>query len=272
MQHDGPNPWGSARIHRLLSGVTRTAPRHAGGGPTLAITPDLLARLVRDVPSALIAPDTRSRMRYAAVMTAAHAGLRPSELLGSAVHRERALLVTDIAFYETPASTRAMPLLPPHTSADHTVLPDRFEITLGVSKADQAGDNPPIPIAAPLAVRALWVWLHVRREAFGEADARVFIERTLSRIVGLGIRPLCTHIADALDLAGIPHPRITGKAFRRGCASALTAAGVATSVIAATLRHRTLSMQDRYSDAASKAARVLAASRAIGATPAAARL
>ena len=201
-------------------------------------------------------------MRYAAIMTATHGALRPSELLGSPVLRERALLMRDVTFFASADGTQPVPLCSPAAYAT-TALPYRFEIALGASKADQAGTNPPVPIAAPSAVRALWTWMHAHARIVGTSDPRIFVERTLLRIVPLGVRPLCTHVEAALDLAGISHPRITGKAFRRGGASALTAAGVPTSVIAAAMRHRSLSMQDRYSDSASKAARVIAASRAM---------
>lgn len=270
LDFDGVNPWQSVRVRRLLGGIRRTAAARPRAEPTLALTPAVIASITRIAPASLLGVDSHSRMLYAAIMTATHAMLRPSELLGAPKLAERALTTSRITFFERASDSRVASLRARLADALHA-LPDRFEIALGASKADQSGSNPPVIVAAPSAVRALWVWMHVRRALVGgSTDDRVFISRAphSTRIIGLSKDALCTHVSAALTAARIAHPRITGKAFRRGGASALTASGASTSTIAAALRHRSLHVQDRYSDAASKVARLTAASRSMDAATA----
>ena len=152
-------------------------------------------------------------------------------------------------------------------------VPDRFAVRLGITKADQAATNAPTVVAAASAVRALWVWMHVRRDLHF-ASPRLFVsceEHKAGPVeVNLSMAALCRVVSNALDRVGIEHPPITGKTFRRGGASALTAAAASTATIAAAMRHRSMSMQNRYSSDLAKAEGLVTASRRMDALPTAA--
>lgn len=260
LYHTGANAWDTQRVSRILRGIARTAVPLTPA-PTLALTPAIIAVIA---PGSLLGTDLQSRMLYAAATMATHAMLRPSEMLGTPAQKQRALRADDITFFAWAGTHTTCALYPHGTDLGSASVPDRYSIRLGVTKADQGATNPPIVVAAPSAVRALWTWMHARRDS-STLSPLLFVARPRPGAAErpLSIAALCRAITDALDAAGVDHPKVTGKTFRRGGASALTAAGAPTAAIANMMRHRSLAVQDRYSSAAAKAARLVALSRSL---------
>jgi integrase len=254
----GPNPWDSEILARMLKGISNAradlAPSSGPRPPSLALTPDLIGRI------AYLYPTTSPAhvMRFAAMTLATCALLRPGEVLGSGGVDNRPLLASSITFYALRDRSDVAHLLPQGADLDRYARPDRYSIYLGVTKADRTASNLPSVVAAPLAVDALWRWMHLRRD-LGVVDPLLFYHAG----VPLRVNTLTGSIKAALGKIGYRDPVVTGKTFRRGGASALVAAGVPLSVVAAAGRWRTIAMVSVYADAESKAARVLAASRGL---------
>lgn len=255
------NPTTNIAVERVLTGV-RNALRpaelaaRASRPATIAMTPALL----RELESHARGSDPQSIMRWAAANTATYGLLRPSEFLGSPQHRDRALQARQITFFARAGSELPRALCPMHASKEtiEAALPDRFTIALGVTKADQQARNAPLAIAAQPAIRALWRWMHIRRDLCPGAETELF---RVPRSPPLSCKELTAHLENWIEAAGHDRPKITGKAFRRGGASGLMASGAARADIAAAGRWRSVAMVETYSNRQSKAARALEVSR-----------
>jgi hypothetical protein len=264
---DDANPLLSVAVERVLKGIARErqaieAQRRAVRPTTIDVTPALLASIQQYLAPAFPRGHVpHEEMRWAAANVATYALLRPSELLGSPQHPDRALLASQITFYMTESDDHVGALRPPHSDPSAGRQPDHFTIALGPSKADQQGLNPPIAVAARPAVHALWVWMHRRRDLCPRDD-----EPQLFRMPGkppMRISELMDAIADACVQSGRPRPHLSGRAFRRGGASSLMAGGAARPDIRAAGRWRSESMPEVYASRQAKAERALAASRAM---------
>lgn len=265
---DGPNPATSVAVDRVIRGIARErqpveAEARAARLSSFDVTPALLAAL-----QPFLAPSFPARtrphelVRWAAANVATYALLRPSELLGSPQHPERALLESQITFYMTKGSDHVGALCPRGVDPCSVQTPDHFTIALGPSKADQQGLNPPIPVAARPAVLALWVWMHARRDL----STTLPLAPQLFRVPGfaaLRLPELTDAIADACEASGRPRPHVAGRAFRRGGASDLMAAGAAGPVMQAAGRWRSYAMPELYSSMESKIERAMEASRSM---------
>jgi hypothetical protein len=91
-----------------------------------------------------------------------YALLRPSEILGSAQHRDRTLRFDQIEFFETASSTQRVRLHPIGSDADDHALPDRYSISLGVTKTDQRAKKSGKIVAGAPTVEALWRGCHLK--------------------------------------------------------------------------------------------------------------
>ena len=107
---DGPNPLQSVAVERVIKGIARErqpieAAAQQRRTPTIEVTPALLAAIQ---PWLLPRPPRggtpQQLMVWAAANVATYALLRPSELLGSPQHPDRALLASQITFYMTRGS------------------------------------------------------------------------------------------------------------------------------------------------------------------------
>lgn len=264
---DGPNPLQSVAVERVIKGIARErqpieAAAQQRRTPTIEVTPALLAAIQ---PWLLPRPPRggtpQQLMVWAAANVATYALLRPSELLGSPQHPDRALLASQITFYMTRGSDHVGELGPFGVDPTTLPLPDHFTIALGPTKADQQGLNPPIAVAAQPAVHALWLWMHARRDRGPGADHPQLFSNP-----GFGplrLFELTAAIADACVESGRERPHITGRAFRRGGASGLMAGGAARPAIRAAGRWRSDAMGEIYASRQSKAERALEASRAM---------
>ena len=264
---DGPNPLQSVAVERVIKGIARErqpieAAAHSRRLSTIEVTPALLAAIQPwIVPHFPRGGTPQQLMVWAAANVATYALLRPSELLGSPQHPDRALLAKQITFFMTRGSDHVGELGPIGADPNALPLPDHFTIALGPTKADQQGLNPPIAVAAQPAVLALWVWMHKRRDRGPGADCPQLFSNP-----GFGplrLFELTGALADACVESGRERPHITGRAFRRGGASGLMAGGAARPAIRAAGRWRSDAMGEIYASRQSKAERALEASRAM---------
>jgi len=260
---DQPNPLKSIAVQRVLKGIDRhhqaaEIKARAERPTTIELTPALLRSLEGVARPVGCGPD--DFMRWAAALTGTYGFLRPSELLGSHQHRSRSLRVDQVRFFATASSPLPCSLLPRGTSADSRPFPDHFVLALEITKADQKAVNEPVPIAAAPAVRALWRWLHMRRDACGMDESKpVFCSAPTH--APLSTASLLQSIRSWLTQLGVADPVVKGRTFRRGGASALMASGAVRSDVAAAGRWSTDGMLEVYANRASKRARRLEVSR-----------
>lgn len=264
-----PNPITSdPRVGRLLTGVAKSrravhfADERQKAEPerSLDLTPALLAELA---PLASRSDSPRLAMHWAAACLGTFGLLRLNELLGSAAHPERVLRTSQLKFCRTAACIPAM--LPPQGLA---ATPDHLELNLLDTKADQLGANPPLRVATPLAVEAVWRWMLARRNLHRASPSPGNVPQYIFALPGedpLTLRTLVRFLQDCLEKAGHGRPRITGKAFRRGGASAVVAANLPASVAAAAGRWASPHMPLVYASQEAKQRQALEISRAMGA-------
>lgn len=256
-----PNPTQDDSVSRVLKGLEKTLlpmklKRAAAASAPVAMTPELIERL-RPV---LWGASPHAMMRFAAITTGTYALLRPGELLGSAQHRDRALRAEQITFHAS-ALPSPVGLLANGVTTDEYAMPDHFTIApLGVTKADPLAHNGPIDVAGAPAVRALWEWMHLRRDMAPEEGDSLF---QVPQHKALSCSEIVSALVDAVELTDGTRPNITGKCFRKGGASGLLAAGSARPDIAAQGRWRNVAMVETYASAMAKQARALAVSRSM---------
>lgn len=248
---EGQNPLAHPAIGLVLDGIARVwavreRRQRAERGITLAITPQILA----DLRVAWPTQEPEASMLWAAATLACYAALRPSELLGSAQHRDRALKAESISFLRRDGA-----ILSRATAGAQ--LPDRFTIQLGPTKTDQRGFASAKVVAGATAVEALWRWCGMR-EAFGITSPLLFAcegcaPLAATRLFGT-LRQAC------LD-TGRGKVKITGKCFRRGGASGLVGQGVPNADVARVVGWASVRTVETYTDQAALERRALVASR-----------
>ena len=251
---DQPSPVLDPRITRFCKGV---AVKKRGSDKakqndrveTIELTPDLLIEME---PFAITDATAYQIMSWAAACTGTFGLLRLNELLGAHMNRDRVLKLDQLTLYAAGAGNQQQ-RYPPAPNADRC----HFTIALGSTKADQAGRNKPIAIAARPAVQAMWRWL-ILRHSLRVTSPELF---RLPHTDPLTFPQLKDYLQDLLESMGRGRPHITGKTFRRGGASALHAAGE-TSDDAAALGHwKDSRMVEVYANQQAKDKRQLEMSR-----------
>ena len=214
----GPNPLEHPKLKRLLTGISnaKAGPERAAYAASLQCSP-LTFDLVRRLRSVHSNSDPREVMLYAAIALATAACMRPSELLGSSTYPERALLADQVTFYVSERTDT--PVLPTAEGAA-----SRCTVTLVATKTHTRGEQR--FVSAPEAVQALWAW-HLVSGARGSNPLfqRSGVALTTSALIG--------HLRRKLAQIGFGHLYVTGKCFRRGGASTLSALGAHPADIAA---------------------------------------
>lgn len=263
---EGVNPVQSGVVELVILGIAREHRQREVAARALRPVPLVLTpTLIRELHSHAIALSSSPEqllMLWTALHTGTYGLLRPSEMLGSQAHPSRALTASQIEFYRDRGSDTPYEVASSRSPADLDSLtsPDRFTISLGPTKTDQLGHNPPLPIAAAPAVRAMWQWMHMRSR-LGLRDADPLF--ALPGQPPLSCRALLTHIDSWIAASGRVNARVSGKSFRRGGASALMAAGASTSDVATAGRWKTQHMAERYTSDASQLARATEVSRSM---------
>ena len=240
---DALPPGQSTAVELVMEGITRArrdteqaarAEKRAKEPPLTPLMFAALKRGCRDTgPEALIL--------FAAAEVAIYGFLRPSEFLGQPGKREeRALRWSQVTFFADEAGLRRVDFdlgnEPPH----------HFILKLGATKADQAGNNDPIVVAAAPAVKSLWA---MRHWACARSPRPVFVfTQHEAPHAFLTEAALCRKLTEwgrrTRILLG--EERIVGKSFRRGGAAGALAAGASVPELQAAGRWRSAAMPALY--------------------------
>ena len=212
-----PNPLAHPKLKRLLKGISnaKAAPERVAATTRHTCSPltfDIVRRL-RAVHS-----DTQPRevMMFAAIALATAACMRPSELLGSSTYPERTLTAQQIVFFAAAHS-------------DATVTPgvgvtaSRCSVHLLTTKTHLKGEER--TVSADEAVQALWRWFILS----GAQGSDVLFQLNGTPLT---TNSLIGHLRRKLKHIGLGHLYVTGKCFRRGGASTLSALGASAADIA----------------------------------------
>lgn len=251
------NPFDSEIVRVALGGIQRgRTPAELAARRERPMTRSIGPAILAELRPLLETGSETSLGIWAAACLGAHALLRGGELLGAGARRDRALRLDQIAFFRSAGAPHRVAL----AGADPARTPHRFSIALGITKADQIGDNAPITVDAPLAVDALWRWSLLRR-SFAPESPLLFV---LPSGRPLAMATLLHAIEKALLNAGHGPHRLTSKCFRRGGAGEMVAAGFTAEAIAAVGRWRSgTAMVVRYAGQAALAQRASAVARGL---------
>lgn len=267
----GLSPLEHPVFKRLTGGINKAKrpaeaiARRARPG-TVVMTAELLAELQTVIAENGGGLPRLDVMRWAATCVGTFGLLRPSEFLGVAKNRGVALRASAITFYALPSRNLPQRLLPPGSRISASPIPDRFAVELGVTKADPLAANPPLVIAAPQCVRALWEWMHLRQDLGGAPDGYLF---AMPGGPALPCNNLNRFVAQWIGVArDCDPPKVTGRCWRRTGSSIMVANGTSAADIMAAGRWRSPQMIAVYSDPAAARERAIAASRAMGAAAA----
>lgn len=253
----GDNPLQSSAVSRLLDGAAKVlretdAAKRADRAVTVSLTPELLARC--PAPQSLAPRDARAIARWAAAHVGVYGCLRPGEFLGDGA----ALRAEGVQFFN--AAGLSLDLARSCWDARSKDKPVTAKLKLGPTKADQFARNAPVLLAAPAPVAALWAWMHARRAAGAAPEGPLFAipgEHTLS------IPEMNRVVTDWLELVTGEQIKVTGRAYRRGGASAIVGAGAPIPDAQLAGRWATPRMPMVYADEAAREAKALAVARSL---------
>lgn len=278
----GSNPLQDPFVERLVRGaskllLTRDLAARAARQITLELTPSVIAQFLPFVLEASsVAATTEgsaspslvpAACSWAATCLGVFGLLRPNEFLWVGQGQSAALTASAITFRVSPRHEAEQGLLPRGVAVTAESIPDRFEVALGATKADPLARNGRLVIAARLAVEALWRWMHARRDAGHTPHAPLFV---LANGHALASRVLLNQVGAWYTRLTGATAKLTGRAFRRGGASAMLSSGASIPDIMAAGRWKTPAMVGVYSSREAKWVHAAAASRALNPAPAAA--
>jgi len=142
-------------------------------------------------------------------------------------------------------------------------LPGLYSVALDRTKADPEGRNLDQRIAATPAVRALWRWMHIRRDLGGRADEPLFTVPGAS-VSSLSRGRLFAAVASWHEVVRGTAPKVSGKAFRRGGNQSLVASGAPATDMQHAGRWASAGMPAVYSSTVANEQRGLHVSRGLG--------
>ena len=243
-QTESSNPLEDPRITRLVDGIRNSLAgadkiKREAKPRTMALTMAVMVELIRTTNKATNAPLARTRAIAAAALAVA-AGLRPSELLGSYIHKNRSLKTEQLKLYLDPdGATQVGNVI---TTTDHryvrahpasTILSitqlDHCTLELYVSKTNQRSKPSLTMIGQPSVVATLLTWVQERYRCTlqGSQSFDLFHHNELPQLT---TPTLIAELSLALNEIGLDGT-LTGKCFRSGAASTLAGQGVAVSDI-----------------------------------------
>jgi hypothetical protein len=217
------NPFNHIRIAKLIKGIeNEKAKQEQEKRKNRPRTDPVTMDTIRLFSTHLTLTDEKHLLMLAASSLSAASACRPSELLGSTQHRDRAITIQQLEFFETETSKTPMEI-PEQEEADRgtrdkQTIPNHCSITLHISKTNQLRKREVIYISSPLAVESNWRW-RIHRGNNIDHGAELF-RRTgfaalrMSQLLAFMVRMLTTpaHV-----------PFFTGKAFRIGGTSSFAA-------------------------------------------------
>ena len=270
----GSNPLQDPFVERIVRGatkllLTRDLAARAARTTTIELTPSVIQQFlpfVLEVANGAGGGGSATPIAahplcsWAATCLGVFGLLRPNEFLYVGQARSGVLAASAITFRASPLHEAEQGLLPWGIPITDASVPDRLEVALGLTKADHFGRNGRLLIAARLAVEALWRWMHVRRDAGHGPHAPLFV---LGNGHALASRVLLIQVGAWYARLTGTTPKITGKAFRRGGASAMLHGGASIPEIMDAGRWKTPAMVGVYASKEAQRARAAAASRAI---------
>ena len=237
-----PNPASDPTVARVLKGIERHRARQQQARPLTPAAgpgqPLLFPTLLKLSFSALVA---RDRMFQAAAYLGVGGGLRPGELLGSSKEPERALRREQLSFFSDEAGTVAMH--PQGGGAESGAVPRVLELTLRLTKTSQLGPVTKL-ISIPAVVDAVWRWICDT----AERGPRAWLFQLASGEPCLSTFGLCKDLERRHAAAGLGPVHFTGKSWRRGGASTLSALGYEAGDIAALGWAADSKMWERYAN------------------------
>lgn len=260
----GTNPLQDAQIKRVLAGYRNTRAKpdaqvRAKRDETISLTVELLAAIEPGAPGALAGtPD--DIMLWAAVCMLTFGLNRCGEIFRCTRTHRPAILANAITFYDHPLSALARSLNPGNWQSKP--LPRLYSVALGQTKADQEGHNPDQRIAAAPAVRALWRWIHIRRDLGGRVDEPLFAVPGYNAL--LSRERLFASVASWHEVVSGTTPKVSGKAFRRGGNQSLVASGATGAEMQHAGRWASPAMPAVYSSAVANEQRGLHVSQGLG--------
>jgi len=257
-----PGPFSSVAVDLCIKGIIRLK------APAEKVARDIKPRSI-DITTAMLSrvltllqrnPFTpRLLMMWAAATMGTYALLRPGEFLGVKQNHEDGLPVTAITFYSHLTENIEVSLPPANHPIERYPVPVRYTIQLGITKADQRGQNAPHPVAARVAVEAMWRWLHHRRMG-GAQGAQLFRMPNQPALSKAAILDWLTSLLRILEYKNFV---LSGRSFRRGGASSYTAMGLTPQQVAPAGRWSSAAMVNVYSSKQSKAQRAAILSSAM---------
>lgn len=269
------NPMDDIRVTRFMSGVKNAfavsdRSKREARPRTEAMT---FARL--DIMSKVFITPA-SLVEHTRVMAASHlalaAGLRPSELLGSSLYKDRALTLDQLVFYLTEDGSHPAAHAPPKT--DHRYIrtprpityqlmagaPNHVTLELYVSKTNQRRQSSFTFVGQAATVEWLWKWRKMRGDD-EDTSSDLFHHPCLPRLTTQRLIKLLTAVTAATKLDPM---YITGKCFRIGAASALAAQGISATDISVNNRWSTkTNTWERYADRTAHQQRALKINRSM---------
>lgn len=261
---DGGNPTHSTAFDRVMKGIKASRAqtdidKRRSTPQTAQLTFALLAEMA-SVGRWDRGGSRENLLCWAAACVGAYGLLRPNEFLYAHKAERPALRPEAVTFYAAVGSARVSPLLPPGSDVDQHAWPEAVALDLGITKADRMGRNPPLRITVPLAVRALWRWIHLRRD-LGATRPELFSLPHAS--APLSCAALCRFVADGIAaVTGCDPPHVTGRTFRRGGAESMMVAGASRPEIMAAGRWLSDSMPALYAGRSATIESALLSSRA----------
>jgi hypothetical protein len=260
----GPNPLQDSLIKRVIKGyrnirMTLDSEMRMQRAGTISLTVELLAAIESGAPGAQAGtPD--EIMVWAAACLLTFGLNRCGEIFRSTRTHRPAILASAVTFYDHPLSVLPRELNPGNWQG--ASLPGLYSVALGQTKADQEGTNPDQRIAAAPTVRALWRWMHIRRDLGGQPDEPLFAvpgcRTPLTR------ERLFTTVASWHKVVSGAAPKVSGKAFRRGGNQSLVASGASVSDMKHAGRWASNAMPALYSSAKANEQRGLHVSCGMG--------
>ncbi len=213
------NPVKAPWVQRILLGIkndrAEVDQRHRQGK---YVEPLLMATVASLEPHLKLYVDTDLTLFAAAALGVA-AVLRPNALLGSYQHPERGVMSEHLKFFTATASPM---------TRESLGVPDHFTLFVPIDKTDQQRKGNTRVVGAKTAVKAVWALWKKRPN-----PGRLFVQPSGDP---LSSQSLVKRLKKLLKAVGYPHAAeftANCKAFRRGGASTLTAAGVDGDGVAA---------------------------------------